>query len=93
MSNDTTNKYQALDSWEFIERYYSGYSSCNKVAYCNDLYAYQKGEIPEDEVSERLSHSGLLGAKINDIVKEHNRVFRELQVKALEHFFWTKNNL
>ena len=33
------------NTWEFVEKYYPNYSSCNIIAECNDLQKILDGEI------------------------------------------------
>ena len=72
----------SFEYWDFIEKYYPNYYSCDDVLLCDILNRKLEGE-EIDELDEQLM-------KGRDIKKEMLALERRLLGKAIQNYFYVK---
>lgn len=88
----TNDSLKNLTPWDFVEKFYPNYSSCDDIAYNNDLSVILDDGTPE-EGSCAMSVFKSLGEDIERVNEEYDGSCRTIYEKAIQSFIKAHPNL
>lgn len=84
-----------LSTWDFVTIYYPNYSSCNEIAYNDDLSKLEEEFYEEGDCAHRLlieEYGGEFNEESHKLIKRDlDASYREIYERAIENYLETLN--
>ena len=84
-----------LSTWDFVTIYYPNYSSCDEIAYNDDLEKLHHEEYEEGDCAHRLlieEYGGEFNEESHKLIKRDlDASYREIYERAIENYLETLN--
>lgn len=98
-NNNTEQENNLPTAWDFVEKHYPDYYSCDEIAYSDDLSKVINGEMQEGDNSMELWESTLEANNGNEqdamkqIKESYEMIMFVIYEKAIENFIKQKGGL
>ena len=77
-------------AWDFVEKYYPGYSGCNKIAQCDDLEKLVNNEFEDGDCASDLLQNEYDGDVKNPQIEiDYDVIHKEVYIEAIEGYIET----